>query len=929
VGQATVARSAESRAAVEFLNRVVTEPAGLVLVGEAGIGKTTVWLAAVNRAREMGFRVLSARTAEAESVLAYTAIADLLADVDASVLDALPAVQRVAVERVLLSGGSGGPMTDQRVAAAAFTATVEALAVDAPVLLAVDDVQWLDSSSRDVISFAARRVKGRVGVLVTERTEGDGGRAASWLQVSRPDVVATLRVGPLSLGGLHTLVSDRLGRSFPRPTITRIHEVSGGNPFFALELARSVESQGQRAQTPLSPTLAELMRLRTAHLADESGDVLLAAACVADPTVDVLAAATSRTVDDVVGSLESAECEGIVRIEGNRVRFDHPLLARGVYMQASTAERHRMHRALADVEAHPELKARHMALAAAVADPDTLLALDAAADAASARGAPAAAAELLDLAIVLGGDTPVRRFRAAAWLLAAGDTHRSRAVLEPAVATMKPGKLRASALNLLAGLCVYTNGYGEATGHLTTALDDAGDNPLLRVQTLLMLSFTQINDGAFADCLRNADLAVAEAEHLGIPPLTSQVLSIAVMVNCICGKGIDEDARQRALELEDHNLNAPIVFRASANEAQLLAWEGKLDAARAQIAEVGRRSEERGAESDNLFVAVQSVLIDIWRSDLAAAAETARDAVERAEQLGGDSSLLIATTVETAVAAYTGREADARAAWRRAVQAADRCGAHRVAEFPTMMLGFLEVSLGRYVEALALLEEMITEFPTKPTGTEVISATFIPDAVEAMVGLGRVDDAEPLIAALEHNGARLDRPWMLAVGARCRAMVLAARGELPEAEETVRRAMAEHERLPMPFERARTQLLLSQILRRRKQKQAGVTVLAEALSEFDRIGASLWAARARDDLDRNREASTGGPGLTAAEQRVAARAAAGSSNREIAAELFVSVKTVESNLSSVYRKLGIRSRSQLYAQLNESREQGAAVEGVG
>jgi DNA-binding CsgD family transcriptional regulator len=914
-----VARSAESHAAVEFLNHAATGPAGLVLVGEAGIGKTTVWLAAMNRALEMGFQVLQARAAEAESVLAYTTIADLLADVDTTLLDALPAVQRVAVDRMLLRGDSGGPMTDQRVAAAAFTATVEALAVDAPVLLAVDDVQWLDASSREVIGFGARRVKGCVGVLVTERTESGGGQAASWLQASRPDVMTTVRVGPLSLGGLHALVSDRLGRSFPRPTIARIHQASGGNPFFALEMARTVESQGTGAYTSLSPTLAELMRLRTAHVSDQAREVLLAAACVADPTVDVLAAATSRTVDDVVDSLEAAESEGIVHIEGNRVRFDHPLIARGIYMQASAAERRRMHGALAGVEAHPEVKARHLALASAAADPDTLLALDAAADAAIARGAPVAAAELFELAIALGGDTPLRRLRTAACLLGAGDANRSRAVLEPAVAAMKPGKLRASALNLLAGLCVYTDGYAEATSHLLTALDDAGDNPLLRVQTLLMLSFTQINDGVFADSLRNADLAVAEAENLGIPPLTSQVLSMAVMVKCICGNGIDEAARQRALELEDQTLNAPIVFRASANEAQLLAWEGKLDAAHAQIAEVGRRSEERGAESDNLFVAVQSVLIDIWRSDLAAAAETARDAVERAEQLGGDSSLLIATTVETAVAAYTGREADARACWARALQAADRCGAHRVAEFPTMMLGFLEVSLGRYAAALAVLEELIATFPTKPTGTEIISATFIPDAVEAMVGLGRIDDAEPLIATLERNGARLDRPWMLAVGARCRAMALAARGELPEAEAAARRAMTEHERLPMPFERARTQLLLSQILRRRKRKQAALTMLGEALSEFDRIGASLWAARARDDLDRNHQVSARALGLTAAEERVAARAAAGSSNREIAADLFVSVKTVETNLTSVYRKLGIRSRSQLYPRLHESR----------
>ena len=231
------------------------------------------------------------------------------------------------------------------------------------------------------------------------------------------------------------------------------------------------------------------------------------------------------------------------------------------------------------------------------------------------------------------------------------------------------------------------------------------------------------------------------------------------------------------------------------------------------------------------------------------------------------------------------------------------------------MLGFLEVSLGRYDAALEALEQLITKFPTTPTGTEILSATFLPDAVEAMVGLGRLDDAEPLVVALENNGARLDRPWMLAVGARCRAMVLAARSDLAAAEAMLQRAMVEHDRVPMPFERARSQLLLGQVLRRRKQKQAAATQVGEALIAFERIGTPLWAARARDDFDRKQPSSIAGFGLTPSEQRVVERAAAGSSNREIAAELFVSVKTVETNLTNAYRKLGIRSCSQLFAHL--------------
>jgi DNA-binding CsgD family transcriptional regulator len=913
----------EQGPAFDVLTHAATTTAGVIIEGVMGIGKTTLWSAAVAKARELGFAAMSARAVQAESVLAYTVVADLLADVDRAAFDVLPAVQRVALDRVMLTERADGRPTDQRVAAAAFTSIVAQLSERTPVLLAVDDVQWLDTSSRAVLGFAARRLSGRVGVLVTERTTGDrDGEARSWLLLSGRGV-SPIRLQPMSFADLHAVIVQRLDRSFPRPTMARIHQVSGGNPFFALELARMIDVAAPSAdqQPVLSATLTEVVRLRLAHLGEATMHALLAAACVADPTVDLVAAATGESAEGVVRTLEAAEDDGVVTIDGNRVRFEHPLLVRGVYMQATAARRRRMHRLLAGIETHPELKARHLALATTSADPDTLKALDAAAEAATARGAPAAAAELLELAIQRGGDHPMRRFRAAASLLGAGDAIGGRAMLEPALVQMPPGAMRAAALNLFAGLCVYTNGYAEATEYLLEALPEAADYPLLRVQTLLMLSFTQINDGAFDESLRNAALAVAEAEQLAMPALTSQVLSMWVMVNCICGNGIDDGVRQRALDTEDHALNAPIVFRASANNAQLLAWKGDLDGARTQIAEVRRRCEERGAESDLLFVAVQSVLIEIWRGDLATADGIAHDAVTRAEQLGGDQSELIATTVRTAVTAYRGMQEATREHGRRALAAAERCGAHRVAEWPTMMLGFLETSLGNYAEALAVLEEMITKFPSTPTGTEIISATFIPDAVEAYAGLDRVGEAEPLIAALEANGERLGRPWMIATGARCRAMALASNGDVEGALAAARRAMKAHDGLPMPFERARTQLLLGRLLRRGRYK-AAAHELTSAAETFEAIGATLWAARAREEWSRVAVGRLGGDALTRGERHVAERAAAGLSNREIAVDMQLSVKTVESHLGSAYRKLGIRSRSRLAGRLHAEQQEG-------
>ena len=900
--------------AEDFLAHASTRPAGIVIEGVMGIGKTTLWSAIVERAKEAGFRILSARAVQAESVLAYAVVADLLADADPEILESLSAVQRIAVDRVLLNGRSDGLATDQRVTAAAFTSIVAAMTERDPVLIAIDDVQWLDASSRAVIGFAARRLKGRIGILVTERTTGDaGGEASSWLQLAVG--LNRMRVQPMPFGTLHSVILNRLGRSFTRATMTRIHEISGGNPFFAIELARSVDDSGGRTgREQLSASLAEVIRVRLAPLDTSVREALLAASCVAGPTVDVVAAATGQSIYDVVETLEQAENDGVVSIVGNRIRFEHPLLAHGVYTQASAADRRRMHRVLAGVETHPELKARHLALATVSTDPDTLKALDAAAEAATARGAPAAAAELFELAIQRGGDTPMRRFRAAASLLGAGDARGGRAMLEPAIDTMPPGTMRAGALNLLAGLCVYSNGYLEAIGYLKDALPHAAENPLLRVQTLQMLSLTQLGDGAFEESLRDAELAVAEAEQLGVPPLTSQVLTMWVMANCVSGNGVDEAANARALAMEDHALNAPIVFRASANNAQLLAWKGELAAARRQIADVRRRSEERGAESDMLYAAIASLQIELWSGDLDRAEAIVREIVQRAEEIGGDQTTVMAQTARTAIAAYRGRVEEARIYGGLALEAAELSGARRVGEWPTMMLGFLETSLGNYSAALNILHDLIVKFPTTPVGTEINSAAFIPDAVEALVAVGRADDAEPLVAALERNGAALDRPWMLAVGARCRAMILAANGDVAAALSAARQAIVEHRRLPMPFETARTQIVLGELLRRSRQKGAA-QALTEAVAAFEAMGTPLWFERAKDELSRTVVGRSDGADLTPGERRVAERAAAGLSNKEISVELHVSVKTVESNLSNVYRKLGIRSRSQLAGRL--------------
>jgi DNA-binding CsgD family transcriptional regulator len=319
---------------------------------------------------------------------------------------------------------------------------------------------------------------------------------------------------------------------------------------------------------------------------------------------------------------------------------------------------------------------------------------------------------------------------------------------------------------------------------------------------------------------------------------------------------------------------------------------------------------ERGADSDMMFVGIHGALIEIWRGCFTDAAVTAQDLVERAEQLGGDNMLVIGWIAQAAVAAYTGNERDARAYALAAIEPARRCGSPALADWPITILGFLDVSLGNHVEALNTLQQLVFRLD-QMRGTEIIKAPFIPDAVEAMIALGRLDEAEPLIERLEREGRRLDRSWMLAVGARCRSMWLAARGEVGAAFDTARQAMVEHERLPMPFERSRTQLLLGQLQRRQRHKEAAAATLGEALRAFEEMGTPLWAERARAELARTNVSPSQDTRLTPSEQKVAELVAAGMTNRDIGAALFISPKTVEHNLSRIYRKLGIRSRAEL------------------
>jgi AAA ATPase domain len=361
-----VGRDEELRSLSAFLEHEPEEPAALVLEGEAGIGKSTLWRAGVATARERGFRVLCARPAEAEQGLAHSGLGDLFEEVLELVLPALSAPRRRALAVALVAEEAAGRSVDPRTLAVAVRSALAALAAEGRVVLAVDDVQWLDSSSSGALAFALRRLEKEPVLLLLARRSGEGAAGSELEHALDGGRVERLSVGSLSLGAVHRLLGLRLGRMFARSELLQVYEASGGNPFFALELARALERMPRplAAGEPL-PVPAELEALLAGRLADlppRTIELLRVAAALARPTLGLLEAADGG---DVVTALRPAVDAGLVGMEGDRIRFAHPLFSVAVASKLEQGEGRELHGRLAGIVEDVEQRAHHLALAGA------------------------------------------------------------------------------------------------------------------------------------------------------------------------------------------------------------------------------------------------------------------------------------------------------------------------------------------------------------------------------------------------------------------------------------------------------------------------------------------------------------------------------------------------------------------------------------
>jgi len=928
---AVVGREAELDAIDAFLADRSALPAALVMDGPAGAGKSTLWQAAVERAGAAGFTVLACRPAGAEAQLSYAGLTDLLEPHLDRVLPGLPLPQRHALEVALLLDADDAAAPDERAISAGMLSALRALAQERPVLIAIDDAQWLDPASAGVVAFALRRLRDApVGAITAWRISSPSVQAASpppnRAAIDRAfDRPATrIDVGPMSLGALNRLLRSRTTLEFNRRTLQRIHETSGGNPFYALELASAMaRAQGATTSTdeplPLSAGLNDLLAVRLEGLDGETRDALFVAAAAAQPTIGLVEAALGAPA---TARLRPAVDANVIRIDGDAIEFVHPLLAAAAYAAASAGSRRRWHARLAEVAPDQETRARHLAFARPETDAEVARALAEAARHAMQRGAPGTAAELYGSAlermpeIDVDGDgasagTPVERAtlvaEAAPVLANAGSPDRAQRLLEASIAAIPASPLRAELLLQLADIA----GDGPGGGELQTRLIDqalseaAGD---LRRTALALLDREQTERGRdrLAAALPIARQALDVAEASGDEALLAEAHVRTADLETVLGL-VDDPVRrfERAIELgKRHRVDAENSARSML--AVCLIRRGRVDEARPYLLPELARAIAEGDEGSESWVCMYLAELEWLAGRWDEAGAYAAEGEEAAERAGLRMRLGPLRGLVALVEASRGDPDRARALGTDAAAILEEVDETAYGNYVRGMVGFFELSVGNAAAAHDWLNTYGLERGIE--GSKRLS--FIGDEIEALVRLGRLEEAAKLTDELARRGEATQRPTLAATAARSRGLVLGAQGDLPGAIAAAEEAVAAYERLGLPFELARACLVLGEVQRRAKQRKAARETLDLAIEGFERLGAHLWVDRARAEQGRI-GGRTSIEGLSETELRVAQLVAEGRSNKEVAAELFVSVRAVEANLSRVYAKLGIESRTEL------------------
>ena len=883
-------------------------PRAFVLAGDPGIGKTTLWEAGVAAARNRGLRVLAARGSGAETRLSFAALIDLLDGVGRDELSSLSPPQLHALEVALLRADatSGAPPEAHAIAIALLNA-LRALSGREPLLVAIDDVQWLDAASGDALAFAARRLEAEAVAFLLARRPG----AVSGMERAlERTALERVEMHSLSFGATRRLLSDHLGLSLPRHVLRRVFESTLGNPLFALEMGRSIAVHGLPAvgdDVPVPDAVDDLLGTRVGELARPVRRVLLALALQADLRVSQLTAIADRA------AVEDGVDNGVLVLDGDRVRASHPLLAAAARKRSRGPERRELHLQLAGVVADDELRALHLALATKLPDDDLAATAAAASAGASARGAARDAVVLAEHALRLTPpDSPGRSERLldlAGYLEVAGERQRVTDLLTPELDSLSRRDRVRAWLRLSEGGAISSVFDSEA--YLDLAWPDTEDDPVLRAYVLAKKA-CQIP--ASVRGIRDAEAWALEAlASAGDDPVLERLaLHSLGWARALRGQPIDEvcERFRAASDAAFHITDSPDPVA-----GLRLLWRGRVDEAREVLTGFMMLADARGEEVSYALQRMQVCDLALRAGEWSEASRLL-DEWESAEK-----RLLIAATYQRSralLAAGRGHPEEAERWAAAAITGAEPGGYNwqllegRRARATAALLAR---EPARAVESLGAAWEHLEREGVDEPGAFPVA----PDLVEALVEVEQLDEATRVVTRLRDLAQEQEHPWGLVTARRCDALLrLVSGGYDEQATGVLADAAEDYGTLGLPFDRARSLLSLGRALRRHRKWGAARAALEAAATAFDELGSPGWAEAARSELSRvgGRRPSTTDE-LTPTERRVAELAADGLANKEIASSLFVSVRTVEEHLKKTYAKLGIRSRTQLARRLAE------------
>ncbi len=922
--RARFGRQAELARIASFLDAVPTGPEALILGGDAGIGKSALWLDTLAEARARSYRALSSRPTESEAKLSFAALGDLLDGVVDEALDALPSPQRSALEVALLRTEAPASPPDRRTLSSAFHGALMALATAGPLLLAIDDAPWLDLASARVLEFAIRRLHDvPIGILITARTSEDEPLPLGLHQALPDERIHRLLVGPITQEATRDLLSSELSLRLPRSVVLQIHGTAAGNPFLALELGRAILRRGTDREAgsslPVPSTLVDLVADRLSGLSDPVRHVLLVTAAASQPTTSLVAQAIGGT--DAVHDIEAALDDGVIEESAERIRPAHPLLATVQYSVSSGHARREAHRRLAAVVVDQEERARHLALSAE--RPDELVAteLEAASRQASRRGAPDAAAELADLARELtASDHPEdrihRTIHAGQFAFEAGDLAKAAARLEEAVADTSAGPRRSEALLFLARVRYHSHDARSALSLAEQALDEVGDDEELKPHLQLELAGAAEAVGDRSRARVHARQAVDLAEGEGDDAVLAEALALMGYHDFLAGESHAPSTMRHAVELEGAALSVRPLRSPTFRQAGVAMWIDELDVARSAFVELAKRCREGGDEGSLAVILFMLAEVECSAGNWSDGGAYADESGEITAWTGHLPYRSLALSARALIDAHLGRAESARATAVEGLELAERSGLVQASQFNLAALGFLELSLGNPKETSSILwplAEGVLASGVREPGV----LRFLPDEIEALIAIGDVDTARSILEPFAAQAERLDRSWAIATSERGRGLLNASVGNFPDALAAFDRALERHAALDEPFELGRTLLAQGQAFRRMKKWRLARESLGRSLGIFQRLGAALWADKATTEMARIGGRSPGKFDLTPTEREVAELVGSGGTNREVAQALFLSVSTVEANLRQIYRKLGVRSRTELSRRLFE------------